>query len=112
MKLLNPAIASSIALALAATAIPAAAQAPAAAAPAQRQLKLSPAAMDYLSPLPPGAPLDGPLNGPAPAPQRDSRNHFAMVSARVQSMDWLELHASGHRRAVFQADGSGAWVQA
>ena len=44
MKLLNPSIASSIALALAATAIPAAAQAPATAAPAQRPLKLSTAA--------------------------------------------------------------------
>jgi hypothetical protein len=28
----------------------------------------------------------------------------------VQSLDWLELHPDGHRRAVFDAAG-GRWVQ-
>jgi hypothetical protein len=71
------------------------------------RLKLSPAAQDYLSPLPPGAPL----GAPAAPPPRDSRNHFAVLSARVLAIDWLELHASGHRRAQFGADGSARWLQ-
>ena len=60
--------------------------------------------MDYLSPLPPGAPL-----GQA-APERASRSQFAVVSAQVQSIDWLELHADGHRRALFDASGQGQWL--
>jgi pyridoxamine 5'-phosphate oxidase len=74
------------------------------------RLKLSPAAQDYLSPLPPGAPLGAAL--PPAVPDRDSRNHFALVLAQVQAMDWLELRAGGHRRALFGADGAGRWVQA
>lgn len=68
-------------------------------------LKLSPAAQDYLSPLPPGTPLDG----PAP-PILEERGHFAVVTARVLSMDWLELHPDGHRRARFDAEGA-RWLQ-
>ena len=68
------------------------------------RLKLSPAAQDYLSPMAPGTPLGRPGN------ERGARDYFAVVSARVEAMDWLELHADGHRRAVF--DGQGArWVQ-
>lgn len=76
------------------------------------RLKLSPAAQDYLSPLPPGAPLDGTpgSTAPPPLPDRDSRAHFAVVLARVQAMDWLELRAGGHRRALFAASGTGQWV--
>ena len=74
------------------------------------RLKMSPGAQDYLSPMPPGAALPGP--GQAPTPQRESREHFAVVLAAVQRLDWLELHAEGHRRAVFPADGKAAWVQA
>ncbi|MDP1533781.1 MAG: pyridoxamine 5'-phosphate oxidase, partial [Rubrivivax sp.] len=64
------------------------------------QLKMTPAAQDYLSPLPPGSALGQAL------PERDSRGHFAIVSARVQAIDWLELHADGHRRARFDAQGA------
>ncbi len=74
------------------------------------RLKMSPAALDYLSPLPPGATLTDAV--PPLAPDRDSRNHFAVVRAEVQQIDWLELHAAGHRRAMFEADGSARWVQA
>jgi pyridoxamine 5'-phosphate oxidase len=74
------------------------------------RLKMSPAAQDYLSPLPPGAPLSAPM-GPQ-TPERDSRNHFAVVLAQVEAMDWLELRAGGHRRAVFPATGPAEWVQA
>lgn len=69
------------------------------------RLKLTPAAQDYLSPLPPGSPL-----ATRHEPERASREHFAVVTARVQSVDWLELHADGHRRARFGVDGA-HWLQ-
>ena len=68
------------------------------------RLKLLPAAQDYLSPLAPGTPLH------ATPPAGGSRDHFAVVQATVERMDWLELHAHGHRRAVFAA-GEACWVQ-
>ncbi|MCI1190562.1 pyridoxamine 5'-phosphate oxidase family protein [Calidifontimicrobium sp. SYSU G02091] len=68
------------------------------------RLKLTPAAQDYLSPLPPGTAL-GARNGPGVA-----REAFALVEAQVQAIDWLELHAEGHRRAVFDDRGA-RWVQ-
>jgi pyridoxamine 5'-phosphate oxidase len=68
------------------------------------RLKMSPAAQDYLSPLPPGAPLDPCV------PERATREQFAVVHAQVQTIDWLELHAEGHRRALFDAAGNGQWV--
>lgn len=63
------------------------------------RLKMSPGAQDYLSPLPPGTPVAH------PAPERGSREHFSVVSASIGSIDWLELHADGHRRAAFDAQG-------
>ncbi|MDH4061131.1 MAG: pyridoxamine 5'-phosphate oxidase family protein [Aquincola sp.] len=68
------------------------------------RLKLSPSARDYLSPLPPGTPVDRYL------PDRSSREHFAVVNAQVDSIDWLELHADGHRRARFDPQGA-RWLQ-
>lgn len=67
------------------------------------QLKMSPAAQDYLAPRAPGAAI-------STAPDRESRAHFAVVTAQVLSMDWLSLDASGHRRAVFDELGA-SWVQ-
>ncbi len=67
------------------------------------QLKMTPAAHDYLSPLPPGSAIEHPL------PQRGSRAHFAVLAAEVQAVDWLELHADGHRRALFDNRGR-RWV--
>jgi pyridoxamine 5'-phosphate oxidase len=71
------------------------------------RVKMSPGAQDYLSPLAPGAPL-----GSAAPPTRhvDQREWFAVITAEVVSLDWLELHAEGHRRAVFDAAGA-RWVQ-
>lgn len=63
------------------------------------RLKMSPGAQDYLSPLPPGSAID------TPAPERGSREHFGVVTARIDAVDWLELHADGHRRAAFDGDG-------
>jgi len=68
------------------------------------RLKLTPAAQDYMTPLAPGSEL-----GSSPAPPRESRGHFAVLAAQVQSIDWLELHAQGHRRALFDAAG-GRWI--
>jgi len=69
------------------------------------QLKLTPAAHDYLSPLPPGSVL----SGATPAPERTSRDHFAVIAARVDAVDWLELRPEGQRRARFDAAGA-AWL--
>jgi hypothetical protein len=78
------------------------------------RLKLTPAAQDYLSPLPPGTALGGapPVRAAPHAPQhptRESREHFAVIAAEVRAIDWLELDARGHRRAVFDSDGA-RWV--
>ncbi|MDO9071988.1 MAG: pyridoxamine 5'-phosphate oxidase family protein [Rubrivivax sp.] len=70
------------------------------------RLKMTPAAHDYLSPLPPGTAMEY-RHGPAPV--RESRSHFAVMVARVQSIDWLELHADGHRRAHFDSRGA-RWI--
>jgi hypothetical protein len=70
------------------------------------RLKMTPAAHDYLSPLPPGTALE---HRHGPAPVRESRSHFAVMVARVQSVDWLELHADGQRRACFDQRGA-RWV--
>ncbi|MBL8349973.1 MAG: pyridoxamine 5'-phosphate oxidase family protein [Burkholderiaceae bacterium] len=68
------------------------------------RLKMTPAAHDYLSPLPPGTPVD------RYQPERGSREFFAVVHARVQAIDWMELHAEGHRRAMFDSAGEGRWL--
>jgi hypothetical protein len=68
------------------------------------RLKMKPAAHDYLSPLPPGTPV---LH---PRPERGTREHFAVVQAQVQAIDWLELHPDGQRRASFDANGRGQWL--
>jgi pyridoxamine 5'-phosphate oxidase len=69
------------------------------------RLKLSPAAHDYLSALPPGSKLDNAIGA------RGERAHFALIEAEVLAIDWLELHPEGHRRARFTAGGS-LWLQA
>ena len=71
------------------------------------RIKLSPAAQDYLSPLPPGTPLDADA---APAHDAVARDYFSVISAKVLSIDWLELHEEGHRRARFEGN-SARWLQ-
>ncbi|MBB5204506.1 hypothetical protein HNQ51_001820 [Inhella inkyongensis] len=66
------------------------------------RLRLSPAAYDYLSPLPPGSALDG--TPPTPLPEQ--RNHFALVRLQVTELDWLGLRSGGQRRAGFDAAGA------
>ena len=70
------------------------------------RIKLSPAAQDYLSPLAPGTPI------PQPHAARDTtveRQFFSVICADVLSVDWLELHAQGHRRARLAPEGH-SWL--
>ena len=67
------------------------------------RIRMSPAAQDYLSPLPPGAPLD------MVAQPGGKREHFAVITATITEIDWLELHPDGHRRASFSPEGR--WLQ-
>lgn len=77
------------------------------------RLRATPSAQDYLSPLTPGSvlPEATPATGAGDdtaAPGGDAaaqRVHFAVLMATVQSIDWLELHRAGHRRARFDAAG-------
>ncbi len=69
------------------------------------RLKLSPAAQDYLSAHAPGTPLQAAVSA------RGQRTHFALLDAQVESIDWLELHADGHRRARFVAGATPCWLQ-
>lgn len=68
------------------------------------RLKLTPSARDYLSPLAPGTVIG------TPAPAAGDRDHFAVVTAAVTAIDWLELRAEGHRRAAFDGNGR-RWLQ-
>lgn len=78
------------------------------------RIKLTPAAQDYLSPLPPGATLDRAPGNPATADGSQApparHDYFAVVNAQVLSVDWLELNRDGHRRAIFSEDEA-RWVQ-
>ena len=69
------------------------------------RIKLSPAAQDYLSPLPPGTPLPA-----EPRHETPERQYFSVIHAEVQSIDWLELHPAGHRRARLEP-GASVWLQ-
>lgn len=69
------------------------------------RLKLTPAANDYLSTQAPGSALAGALAA------RGERAHFALLEARVLSIDWLELHPHGHRRARFGIGATAQWLQ-
>ena len=68
------------------------------------KLQTSAGARDYLSVAAPGRPLDAPLS------ELGVRGHFAMIEARAETVDWLELHPQGHRRALLGGDRS-RWVQ-
>jgi pyridoxamine 5'-phosphate oxidase len=75
------------------------------------KIKLTPAAQDYLALLPPGAPLATAQHAAAtdqPPPARHA--YFAVITAQVMSIDWLELHRDGHRRVRFDDQGA-RWIQ-
>ena len=68
------------------------------------KLQTSAGAHDYLAAAAPGTHLDAPLA------DLGTRAHFAMIEAMAESVDWLELHPEGHRRALLGAGGA-RWVQ-
>ena len=68
------------------------------------KLQTSAGAHDYLAAAAPGTHLDAPLA------DLGTRAHFAMIEAMAESVDWLELHPEGHRRAMLGTDGA-RWVQ-
>ncbi|MEP7294568.1 MAG: pyridoxamine 5'-phosphate oxidase family protein [Burkholderiales bacterium] len=71
------------------------------------RVRLTPAAQEYLSAMPPGTPLPDVIHRAGGEVPRD---YFSVISAEVESIDWLELHRDGHRRAIFGAQGA-RWVQ-
>jgi hypothetical protein len=71
------------------------------------QIRHRPAAHDYLSPLAPGSPLEAPA---APLAPERARESFAVLTAQVEAIDWLELHAQGHRRARYARGQSPQWL--
>lgn len=77
-------------------------------------LRATPAALDYLAPQAPGELLapQSPREPPAArAKVAAQREHFAVLSARVEAVDWLSLESGGHRRARFEA-GAAHWLAA
>ena len=68
------------------------------------KLQTQAGARDYQSVAAPGRPLDAPLS------ELGVRGHFAMIEAMAETVDWLELHPEGHRRAVLSGSRS-HWVQ-
>lgn len=79
------------------------------------RVRQSPSAQDYLSPLPPGEVLpseSGPTDPDTQAARQRPVEHtaFGVVDARVEWIDWLELHRQGHRRARFEGDRA-VWLQ-
>ena len=51
----------------------------------------------YASPLPPGSLINQPQDAPCDA--KSGWRNFAVLLCRVDYVDWLFLHANGHRRA-------------
>lgn len=66
----------------------------------------------YQNPLGPGADVASP-EAALPDPDRDGYPNFTVIRCVVDEMDWLYLHALGHRRARFTwQDGGwqGSWI--
>ncbi len=62
-------------------------------------------ARDYLSQLPPGAPLQG-----STPPPLSPQGFFAVITCHIEALDWMEVPPAGHRRAEFSAAGA-RWLQ-
>ncbi len=67
------------------------------------QVQLTARTQDYLAARPPGTPVD------SFEPERDTREHFGVITAQVTAVDWLELNPLGNRRARFDTVG-GRWL--
>lgn len=67
---------------------------------------------DYLTQQPPGAKIQDPTEGWQTDDEFGSEN-FMVIEVKIESIDWLKLSASGHRRArLIWRDGvcDGRWV--
>ncbi|WP_324827978.1 pyridoxamine 5'-phosphate oxidase family protein [Qipengyuania zhejiangensis] len=70
----------------------------------------------------PGRPADGPTSGLPPQFERaepsdadlvPARQNFAVLLVELREADWFSLAHTGHRRAIFRADGplwEGRWI--
>lgn len=96
------------------------------------RIRLTPAAQDYLFPLPPGSDLPGEPSEQLPDDDREGwldsqpalpadladvehpntvpHHNFAVLEIEVLSVDWLSLAPHGHRRARFEAGGTRRWL--
>lgn len=70
-------------------------------------IRLTRGARDDVALNAPGTPIAAPA---APGALADGLEHFAVVHASVQAIDWLEIDGGGQRRAIFDAAGA-RWVQ-
>jgi pyridoxamine 5'-phosphate oxidase len=68
------------------------------------RIKESPSSRDYLSALPPGAPLSSSVLS------TEKEHHFAILDATVQAFDSLELRPDGHCRYRVEYRPSGPMV--
>lgn len=66
-----------------------------------QRVQPSAAAGDYLTPAAPGTPL---AQVDASAAHMAAQHHLAILTAQVLEIDWLEIGASGHRRARLSPD--------
>jgi pyridoxamine 5'-phosphate oxidase len=71
-----------------------------------QRVQQSATAGDYLTPTAPGTPLTTTDQGSEPLA---AQHHLAILTAQVLEIDWLELSASGHRRARIGPD-SWEWL--
>jgi pyridoxamine 5'-phosphate oxidase len=62
------------------------------------------AANDYLTPSPPGEIMPAEMAQDGNVSASRSEHNLAIITAKVQSIDWLELKREGHRRANFTLD--------
>lgn len=70
-----------------------------------QQVKQTASASDYISTSAPGIPI----SSKAQVVQKNEiqTTHFAVITADIMDMEWLELSSSGHRRAKISLD---AWT--
>ena len=66
-----------------------------------QRVSQSASASDYMTPAAPGSAWCEPAE---PTESSSRKHYFAVLSARVTEMDWLELGREGHRRARLRAD--------
>lgn len=73
----------------------------------------APSRLDYCSDEPPGTPIEKPSSGlpdfltqkvPSLLKSERGRQNFMVITCRIDSIDWLMLRATGHRRAKFEWD--------